>query len=223
MFGTLPLLAAETNAAAGADAKASPEMPAIKESAGEKSEPSVPVILKNGSMEADANADAWPDDWPKNKDASFVEEDGNHFLRLTSPEPGATVLLYQKLPIPEGTEALEMTWRQRVPDLKPGTQAWYDARIMIEFRNDADEKLPDAPPAPYARSASKEWTDKSIQFLVPKDATFLVLMPALFQVESGTLELDDFAIKKVEAAPLQPPLLHGRPKPPRCLRRRDRS
>ncbi len=163
----------------------------------------VVTLLKNGSLESDVNADAWPDDWPKNKDAAFVEEDGNHFLRLTSPEPGATVLLYQRLPIPAGTEALEMTWRQRIPDLHPGKQAWYDARIMLEFRNVADEKLPDAPPAPYARGAAKDWVERSVQFLVPKDAAFFILMPSLFQVESGTFELDDFVITKADAAPIR--------------------
>ncbi len=160
-------------------------------------------LLKNGSMEADADGDGWPDAWPKNKDATFVVDDGNHFIRLTSPEPGATVMLYQRLPIPAGTEALEMTWRQRVPALKPGKQPWFDARIMIEFLNAAAEKIPGAPSAPYARSASNDWTWKSIRFLVPKDAAFLALMPALFQVETGVFDLDDFAVKKVEAGPLR--------------------
>ncbi|CAN5441533.1 hypothetical protein BH09VER1_BH09VER1_46630 [soil metagenome] len=171
--------------------------PAAKPSAS----PAADSLLKNGDFETEA--DAWPVEWPKNKDATYENEDGNHFLRLKSPERGATVLLYKRIPIPVGTEALEMTWRQRVTDLHVGKQAWYDARIMIEFRNAADEKLPEAPSAPYVRSDTKTWVDGSKQFLVPKDAAFLVLMPALFQVETGTFDLDDFVLKPVDATPIR--------------------
>ena len=46
------------------------------------------ALLPNGSLEADANADQWPDGWARPKSgAQWVEEAGNHFLRLASSQP----------------------------------------------------------------------------------------------------------------------------------------
>ncbi|MEO8614702.1 MAG: cellulase family glycosylhydrolase, partial [Luteolibacter sp.] len=162
-----------------------------------------PSLLKNGSMETDADADGWPDDWPRNKDATRQEESGNHFIRLKSPSPGTTVMLYLKVPMPAGAKALEMKWKQRASELKAGKQAWFDARIMMEFRTTDDAKVPGGPGAPYLRKATDGWQDRSMQFLVPEGAASLVLMPALFQVETGTLDLDDFSLSATDPAPLK--------------------
>lgn len=160
-------------------------------------------LLKNGTMEEDVDADGWPDDWPKNKDATREEEDANHFLRLKSPGPNETVLLFHKIPLPSGAQALEMTWRQRTSDLRPGLKPWFDARIMLEFRNADDEVIKGAPGAPFARKSSDGWQDRTMQFLIPEGATSFVMMPSLFQVETGTFDLDDFSLKVVDAAPIR--------------------
>ena len=107
-----------------------------------------PPLLSNGNFEADKDADGWPDDWGHLKEASWQKDGDKHFLRLTSPEPGKLVLLYRPVNIPNGTRALELNWRQRVSDLKPGKQAWFDARIMLDFKDAAGEKLKGAPGAP---------------------------------------------------------------------------
>lgn len=156
------------------------------------------LLLKNGSMEVDANADQWPDDWPRHKDATWAEEGGNHFIRLKSPSPGATVLLFQKIAIPGGTKVMELKWRQRASDLKPGAQAWFDARIMLEFRDAGDKKMSGAPGAPYLRKSTDGWMEKSMTIKVPDGATHFAFMPSLFQVESGTFDLDDFSLSVVE-------------------------
>ncbi len=163
----------------------------------------VPSLQMNGSMEMDSDGDGWPDHWSKNKDASREEEDGNQFIRLKSPEPNATVLLYQKLALPGGAEALEMFWRQRASDLRPGLKAWFDARIMLEFRNADDQKIEGSPGAPYLRKSTNGWEERSVQFLIPAGATSFVFMPALFQVETGVFDLDDVAIKVIDAAPIR--------------------
>jgi endoglucanase len=156
-------------------------------------------LLKNGSMEADANADQWPDDWPRHKDATWEKQgDNNHFIRLQSPAPGATVLLFQKVAVPAGAKVMELMWRQRISDLKPGVQAWFDARIMLEFRNAEDNKVPGAPGAPYTRKSTNGWKERSVRITVPEGATHFAFMPSLFQVESGTFDLDDFSLKVIE-------------------------
>jgi endoglucanase len=158
-------------------------------------------LLKNGSMEAASNG--WPEAWPKNKDATYEAEEGNHFIRLKSATPGETVLLYHSIPMPKEAKALRLSWRQRIIDLKPGKQPWFDARIMLEFRDSADNKISGSPSAPYARKSTDGWQERSIEFLVPEGAAALAMMPALFQVQSGIFDLDDIGLLPVDPLPLK--------------------
>ena len=161
-------------------------------------------LVANSAMELDADGDGWPDGWPQLKEGSSWEtEGGNHFIRLTSSTPGSTVMLYREVNLPEDTTALEITWRQRVTGLKPGKQPWFDARIMMGFMDANRTPISPDPSAPYARNDTNGWQDKSIKFLVPAQARILKFMPALFQVEAGTFDLDDIVIKPVDAAPLK--------------------
>ena len=103
-------------------------------------------FVPNGGFETDADGDKWPDGWGRPKGGgSWQEEGGNHFLRLTSGTPGEMVMLYQQIRIPETVKAIEMTFRMRVSDLKKGKQAWFDARIMMDFKDAAGTKLKGAP------------------------------------------------------------------------------
>ncbi len=160
-------------------------------------------LITNGSFELDVKKDGWPDDWGRVKDGgSWEVEDGKHFLRMKSPEPGKLVMAYRTIDVPSGIEALELSWRQRVSGLKVGSSPWFDARIMLEWQGIDGKKIGPQPSPAYSQKDSKDWVEKSTRFLVPKDALTLVLMPSLFQVHSGTLDLDDFVLKPTEAAPL---------------------
>ena len=161
-------------------------------------------LIGNANLETDADNDQWPDNWPREKEnGAWVVEEGNHFIRLTSPKPGATVMLYHEIKIPAGVQALELAWRQRVTNLKPGKQAWFDARIMMDFMDASRGKVSPSPSAPYTRKNTNGWEQKSAQFLVPEGAVFLKFMPALFQVETGTWDLDDIVLQPVDAEPLR--------------------
>jgi endoglucanase len=161
-------------------------------------------LTPNGNFETDANADNWPDHWPRPKSGGTWEKDesGNHFLRLTSTTPGEAVLLYHTIPLPEGAAALEITWRQRVTDLVPGKQPWFDARIMMECKDAAGTKLKPTPPAPNTRKSTDGWQPRNVKFLLPEGARTLEFMPALFQVQKGLFDLDDINITTIDAAPL---------------------
>jgi hypothetical protein len=156
----------------------------------------------DGSFEQDANGDRWPDGWGKPKSGgSWVQEDGNHFLRLVSQKPGEMVMLYQEVRIPANVKALEMKWRMRVSELKKGKQAWFDARIILDFKDAEGRKLKSAP-APSMGADTKGWVERTVRFLVPEGAVVLELMPTLFQVERGTLDLDDLTLHAIDAEPL---------------------
>lgn len=157
-----------------------------------------PDLATNGNFEAAGKIENWPDQWPAMKGGGTWEvEDGNHFLRLKSGTPGSMVMLYREFSIPPGTVALEISWRHRVSDLKLGAQVWFDARILMEFKGADGAKLTPGPPAPSARKDTDGWQEKFLRCEVPDGARALKFMPALFQVESGTFDLDDIVIKPI--------------------------
>ena len=160
-------------------------------------------LISNGDFEADAKkADQWPDDWGHAEGASWEQEEQNHFLRLKSGDAGKAVLIFRTLSLPADTHALELTWRQRVSDLKVGKEPWFDARIILEFKDAAGTKLPGAPSAPNIRKDTGGWVLGKTAFLVPEGAVTLDFMPALFQVQKGTFDLDDIVLKPTDAAAL---------------------
>ena len=152
-------------------------------------------LIPNGSFEASKDGQ-WPDSWGHLKTGgSWESEDGNHFLRMNSTTPGEMVMLYRELDLPPGIKALEMTWKWRVAHLKAGELPWFDARILFKFKDAAGKEVPNGPGPAYAQKDTNGWVDKNIKFLVPENAASLVLMPALFQVKSGTMDLDDVSLK----------------------------
>ena len=165
--------------------------------------PAATSLIPNGNFQLDDNTDGTPDGWGAPKGPlSYQKEGDNTFARLHSEKPGQTAMLYRLVPIPDGVKAVELTWKQRISEIKPGKQAWFDARIMMEWKDADGKKLKGAPSAPYARKDTDGWVDKSIKFIVPEGAKNLEFMPALFQVQAGTFDLDDITLKETDAAPV---------------------
>ncbi|MDQ2732184.1 MAG: glycoside hydrolase family 5 protein, partial [Armatimonadota bacterium] len=104
---------------------------------------------------------------------------------------------------PAGVKALELTWKERVTGLIPGKQGYFDARIMMNFKDAAGKQVQPGPGAPYTRSDTNGWVQKSASFLVPDGAVMLEFMPTLFQVEKGTFDLDDLSLKAIDPAALK--------------------
>ena len=166
----------------------------------------VASLLSNGDFETGRNGDGVPVGWLKENTtiACCVAEDGNHFLRLHTTEPGKMVMLYRAVALPADVKALELTFRARWQDIKAGKESWFDGRIMLNFK-DADQKvLKPAPPPPTFRGSQQEWQTRNLTFLVPEGARTLELMPALFQAASGTLDFDD-----VRLIPISPDLVQA--------------
>ncbi|MBI1248879.1 cellulase family glycosylhydrolase [bacterium] len=79
---------------------------------------------------------------------------------------------------------------------------WFDARIMLEFQGNDGKKLSGKPSPPYTNRNTDGWVEKTKTFLVPEDALTLIFMPSLFQVKSGTFDLDDITLRPTDPAPL---------------------
>lgn len=158
-------------------------------------------IAKNGDLQKAKDGTEWPEGWGKPKSGGTWDKEGdNRYISLKSSAPGEMVMLYQEFAIPTGTEALELSWKQRVTGLKKGTSPWFDARIMLEFSNADRARMPGSPKAANASKDTDGWVEKKISFIVPQYAAFLKFMPALFQVETGTFDIDDVVLKKIDPA-----------------------
>ncbi|GHC04960.1 hypothetical protein GCM10007047_22320 [Cerasicoccus arenae] len=153
------------------------------------------VLAENGTL-----VPHWNHENKQAGKGNIAEEDGNKFLRLVSPEPGKMVMDYREVDIPAGVEALELSWKQRVTGLKKGDKPWFDARIMMEWKDAHGKKLSTKPSPPYTQKDTNGWVEKRTDFLVPDGAVTLVMMSCLFQAKAGTYELDDFILKPTDPA-----------------------
>lgn len=135
-----------------------------------------------------------------------------HFLRLTSPAPDATVLVYRQIelpnPLPPG---IELRVRVRYADVKAGKNSWFDARVMGNFKSAEGKAIKNGGelPAPAFKGTSTEWVEKSVFARVPPLARKLDIMPCLLQAASGTFDLASIQIFPAteDQLPKPPPVI----------------
>ena len=161
--------------------------------------PATDSLLSNPDFEATTNL-AWPTPWPQGAGISWETENGSHFLRLVQQQPGKMLMAYREMPIPSGVKALKITIRYRTAGIVHGAQNWFDARAIFHFL-DASKKPVKPDPKTIGFSPKAEtWTEGSVSCVVPDGATTLVLMPALFQVNAGTLDLQEVRVTALDDA-----------------------
>ena len=158
-------------------------------------------LITNGDFSLDVNSDNMPDDWGQGKHLSWETEGENRFIRITSLQAGKMFLIYREMAIPTDVKALELSFRGRCSNFKRGKKNWFDARIIMNFLDAAGRKVGTGP-APRIGKNTKGWVEKKVDFLVPKGAVKLILMPCLFNVTSGTFDIDDIKLVAVSPEPI---------------------
>jgi endoglucanase len=158
--------------------------------------------LTNGNFESATHDAAWPDDWPHSQGVSWETENGNHFLRLRADKPNQTLTLFRVVKVKPDDKAFALGYRVRYRDVKRGRENWHDARIVLDFKDAGGQKLKSKIKTPSFTGSSDGWLERRIEFLVPDGAATLEIMPALFQVQSGALDLDDLSVTPIPAEPL---------------------
>ena len=132
---------------------------------------------------------------PKNPDEPFCS--------LKSVTPGKMVNAYREYGLPEGVEALTLSWKWKVSSLKTGDKPWFDARILVKFKDAYGKEVKPEPSPSYTQRNTDGWQERKNSFLVPSNAVTLVVMPCLFQVKSGELEMTDVLLVKADPEPLR--------------------
>jgi hypothetical protein len=167
-------------------------------------------LLSNGDFQSVSSDSNWPQDWPRADGVTFEQEEGQRFLRLHSSKPGQMILVYRQMPIPSPRPAaLEVCFRVRYADIKPGEKSWYDGRIICHFKNRDNDVVKPEPPTPSFHGGSDKWVERDYFVKVPGGAKFLEVMPCLFHPASGTLEIAKFAVFAATAdkLPKPPPVI----------------
>ena len=162
-------------------------------------------LLTNGDFEISSQGQEWPDDWarPQTGQAEWkTREDNAHYIHMQATAPGQNVMIYRAMPIPTGVDAVEVTIRARVTGLKRGQQLWHDARVMLEVKNEQNTLIKPSPkPIVFARDTG-DWVVKSVTIQLAPGAKFLEIMPCLFQVNTGTFELEYIYVAPARPAPV---------------------
>lgn len=132
---------------------------------------------------------------PKNPDEPYCS--------LVASVPGKMANAYREYGIPEGTEALELSWKWKVSNLKTGAKPWFDARVLLKFKDAMGKDVKPEPAPTYTQRNTDGWQSRTNGFLVPPAAVKVVVMPCLFNVQSGEMEMTDVRLVPTDAAPLR--------------------
>jgi len=152
-------------------------------------------LLANGDFALTTKDATWPDDWEKGESGAITWHagKGKPFVSLVSEKPEQHVQLYRIIDIPSGITGIEFSVRYRVSGLKKGKFSEDSARTILEFLDTAKKPIAAAPPIVFADEV-KDWTKISERIAVPPGALHLAIMPCLYRVTDGTLDLADFQI-----------------------------
>ncbi|MEZ0297942.1 MAG: cellulase family glycosylhydrolase, partial [Candidatus Methylacidiphilales bacterium] len=163
---------------------------------GQTTAPAENLVPNGGFEEKDPSGApvAWGKGDPE-KGLSWQEEAGEHFMRLVSQDPGKAQMLYRVVPLPAGLKGMEVTFRYRTASVVKGDKPPGDARAIMHYQQAGGKKIEPAPPAITFSPNKKEWTEVTKRFLVPAGATALEMMPGLWNVKSGTLDIAEIRVK----------------------------
>lgn len=161
-------------------------------------------LLSNGDFQQDNNADGWPDDWSRGDEGARWESgEGSSFLRLQSLAPGKKVGVSREVAVPAGVKGFEIAIRYRTTDIKRGEKQWSDARVIFHFL-DTEKKVLGPDPSPIVFGDNQaEWKETKRQLIVPENAATLRLMPGLYHVAGGTLDVAEIRVIAMENAEVE--------------------
>ena len=150
-------------------------------------------LVPNGRFDR-TDQDGKPTDWSKQlgDGLTWREENGVHFIRVTSDDAAKMRLLYRMIPLKLGLRESEGTGRYRTAGITKGDRLPGDARVVMHYLNgtrfghleNGKEMTPQ--PADIELSAdARDWTEVRRRYPVAEGATKLQFMPGLWYVPAG--------------------------------------
>jgi len=164
----------------------------------------VAITPAGSELVADGNfaaAVAQPLDWGGTPGGvvSWETENGQRFFRLSATRSGEHVQLYRVITVPPGVAGLDFSTTYRATSVKPGPFPEDNARVILEFLDILHKPIKAPPPVTLAETGSA-WKTVHERIAVPEGAREMAIMPCLFRVDSGTLELASIQVTTLGAA-----------------------
>lgn len=138
-----------------------------------------------------------PDGWDSAQafGATVLEENGNHFLRLTNRDPGASAFIHGFFKLDPEWRMVRVRSRLRVNGLKMGKQPWEIARLGYVFTDEAGNQVGDFTNSPGA-DGDTDWKVIEIVAPVHPGAALIKLTPILNNA-TGVMDIDDVVVEPV--------------------------
>ncbi len=136
------------------------------------------------------------------KNGTLIPAQDGAYAKLVSKEPGKLVNAYKEYDVPSGVEAMKVSWKWEVKNLRTGDKPWFDARVLFKFK-DASGKEVKSPGPVYTQRDTNGWQERETSFMVPPEAVTFVVMPCLFQVKAGEMEMRDVRCVATSTEPLR--------------------
>lgn len=156
-------------------------------------------LIANGDFERDGKAAGWPEGWGSRTPGngkSWESENGDHFIRLVSRQPGQLQVLYRDVSLTPGkTPGLALAVRYRTKGVRPSS----DARLVCLFKDRAGRLLSRVPPLILAPEAA-DWTEAGRQIRVPESAARLIVIAGLMPAATGTVEFTNISATPLDEA-----------------------
>ena len=131
-----------------------------------------------------------------------AKKEGELYAHLVSTTPGKMLNDYKEYGLPEGVDALKLSWKWNVANLKTGDKPWFDARVLMKFKDAEGREVKPEPRPTYVQKSTGGWQERENAFLVPREAVKLVVMFTLFQVKSGEMDVADVRLVPTDSQPL---------------------
>jgi hypothetical protein len=154
-------------------------------------------VLPNGSFEHVSGdlPDGWTTGQPER--VKVIEENGNHFVRVTIDKPKQTAILSRALAVDPAWKRLTIRARLRAKDLKLGEEGWHEPRVALFFANADGEHVGKWPDVPRLRENTAGWIDREVTVDVPDGAAKLDVQCAVFSAQ-GVVDFDDVTVSVEE-------------------------
>lgn len=134
-----------------------------------------------------------------NGSPTVLQEGNRSFLHLQASETARTVQVRRWLPLNTDWGKLTVAASVRHKNVKRGEQNWQDARVIVEFFDEKNQKIGASPKSMSWKGTSKAgWITESLDYIIPFGAAKLKIDPALLSVTSGTLDLESLTVTVTE-------------------------
>ena len=106
---------------------------------------------------------------------------------------GKMGMVYTPVFFPKGSEGAVISLEAKITDVVRGSQNWFDARVMSDFIDSSCKKVAGGPVI-GGWKGTKDWFSVRKSVRIPSGAAGIALMPCLFNVKSGALEVRNLSV-----------------------------